>query len=141
MLSIWAQIGPETTVQSLEELDHCEYTTFSKHGLSVHIGYRHWKQLKPDISYKEISSQIVAIPAGCHLTGPIQPCSQQPVPALFTGSLPAPAVRQAARQAALWWTVLWWLVHWYTTLYTVVAGTHFTVQHRTQESLPVDALP
>ena len=50
----------------------------------------------------------------------------------------------SARQAALWWTVVWWLWQalWYTVqCSTVVAGTDFTVQHRTQESLPVDALP
>ena len=42
-----------------------------------------------------LPSQLVAIPVGCDVTRPIQPCRQQPEPALFTGSLPAPAVRQA----------------------------------------------
>jgi hypothetical protein len=36
--------------------NHCEYTTYSKHGLSVHMRYRHKKQQKPDISYDEASS-------------------------------------------------------------------------------------
>ena len=36
--------------------DHREYTTYSKHGLSVHMGYRHKKHQKPDIPYDEASS-------------------------------------------------------------------------------------
>ena len=57
-----AAVSPSSSVQAeIEEFehfrcDHCEYTTFSKHGLSVHMGYRHKKQQKPDISYDEAFS-------------------------------------------------------------------------------------
>ena len=42
---------------TLNKWDHCEYTTYSKHGLCVHMGYRHKKQQKPSISYDEVPSE------------------------------------------------------------------------------------
>ena len=56
-----AAVSPSNSVQTEnEEFEHficyhCEYTTYSKHGLSVHMGYRHKKKQKPDISYDEVS--------------------------------------------------------------------------------------
>ena len=64
-----AAVSPSRSVQAeIEEYehfrcDHCEYTTFSKHGLSVHMGYRHKKQQKPDISYEEVSLVESSVPS------------------------------------------------------------------------------
>ena len=64
-----AAVSPSNSVQAdIEEFehfrcDHCEYTTFSKHGLSVHMGYRHKKQQKPDISYEEVSIVESTVPS------------------------------------------------------------------------------
>ena len=64
-----AAVSPSSLVQAeIEEFerfrcDHCEYTTFSKHGLSVHMGYRHKKQQKPDISYEEVSIVESTVPS------------------------------------------------------------------------------
>ena len=54
-------VSPSNSVQAeTEEIehfrcDHCEYTTYSKHGLSVHMVYRHRKQQQLDISHEEVS--------------------------------------------------------------------------------------
>ena len=34
---------------------HCEYTTFSKHGLGVHVGVKHKGLQKPEVSHEEVS--------------------------------------------------------------------------------------
>ena len=55
-----AAVSPSNSVQAeIEEFehfrcDHCEYTTFSKHGVSVHMGYRHKNQQKSDIAKLKI---------------------------------------------------------------------------------------
>ena len=57
-----AAVSPSQSVEAESsniehfKCDHCEYTTYSKHGLSVHMGYRHKKEQKPDISYEEVSN-------------------------------------------------------------------------------------
>ena len=62
-------VSPSNSVQAENEefehfrYDHCEYTTYSKHGLSVHMGYRHKKQQKPDISYEEVSILEGSVPS------------------------------------------------------------------------------
>ena len=56
-----AAVSPSHSVQAEKEdiehfrCDHCECTTYFKHGLSVHMEYRHKKHQKPDISYAEMS--------------------------------------------------------------------------------------
>ena len=46
--------------------DHSDYTTYSKHGLAVHIGIRHTELQKPEVFHEEVPlSQKISICTFC----------------------------------------------------------------------------